>query len=114
MNPFQGIIKHLRDKPPITRERLGKFGAMRLVSYATIALSLFGVGAAMAFVYRHVFESIATVQTVLLLKNDLEAEVIDFDRLERVRSAWEKRQATADLAIPRDPFVPAPPTTTKK
>lgn len=114
MNPMPRLVERLRAAGAAAKqERLGKFGLLRIISYITLGCAALGIGVSLVFVYRHVFESISAVQTIILLKNDMEDEAVDLDRLERVKSAWEKRRAALDLSLARNPFAPAP-TTTKK
>ena len=80
---------------------------VRTLRFATILL--FGFLAYLVlhtvlFVYRNIYESIASAESIILLKSELGASVIDFERLHRVSAAWHKKQA-AVMSIPSwDPF----------
>lgn len=58
------------------------------------------------FVYTNVYNAIGFVDLAALANIDTGAEVIDFGRLQQVKSAWENKQTASTTEFNRNPFSP--------
>ena len=83
---------------------------LRLVNIIVIGLYLCSTFLIVAFVEQNVYRVIQSNALVSLVQDNLPTEAIQFDRLERVGAAWNKKHMVVPLMITRDPF--SPPTST--
>ena len=103
-----------KNKPKIPHPGEEYLG-LRIVSLITLSLFVLIIAGAGLFVYNTVFTTIGKVESILSF-NTLAIQTIDFDRLDSIESAWDKKNPTTTLKILRDPFGPIPTETssTKK
>lgn len=59
------------------------------------------------FIYQQIFLSIEQINSVIIPKDELVQEVIDFDKFDKVKSTWNSRLENPMPEIVRDPFNPA-------
>lgn len=66
------------------------------------------------FIYNNIYQSIDRVEGIMLLQAELGTLVVDFDRFERVKDAWNKKYTALPHELAWDPFrgVPIEETTT--
>lgn len=78
---------------------------LRLVSFGAVGICLLAFSATAAFLYQTVSTTITHIEAITLLQTSV-TEVIDFNQLERVRTAWDEKQApvTSTMSI-KNPFV---------
>ncbi|MEK7623721.1 MAG: hypothetical protein AAB408_03585 [Patescibacteria group bacterium] len=85
--------------------------SFRIVNIIVISLYAFAVSGVLLFIYARVYQTIEKVDTITALQSSLPPPTIEFDRLERVNTAWEKKHADVSLTITRDPFLPTATST---
>lgn len=104
------IFKRKNPDPQHTKAEFHHFFWLRLVNIIVIGLYLIGAFFIVAFVEQNVYRVIQSNELISLVKNKLPAEAIQFDKLDRVEKAWDKKHNPASITITRDPF--SSPTST--
>lgn len=87
---------------------------LRVVSIIMIGLMAAVVGSTIFFLYESVYTVIGQIQSITALQGSVAFEAINFERLEKVQAAWDKKHEQRDLTILRDPFSATPSTTAEK
>lgn len=82
-----------------------QFKNLRLASLIIMAV----MGAILVFcgyfVYNNIYGAIGEMQSIILLKSQGNSGVIDFDRLEKVQAAWDKKHDNSKAETLRNLFI---------
>lgn len=106
--------------PPLNRKKIAidipeyrQFGKLKLISLSIIGLIIFGLGIGSFFIYKNIYETIDQMQNIVILKSQLGMEIIDFDKLDRVKKIWTEKNDPHKIKPARNPFTTsyAPQTT---
>lgn len=91
------------------------FSILRLINIVVISIFALAMLVLGIFVHQRIYIAIGQIQTIGALENNLGTESIDFNKLDRVESGWQKKHGTDTLQVTRDPFnqiIVAGPNTT--
>ncbi len=99
-------------KPKIDIPGYRQFGKLKIISLVVIGLILFAFGLSIYFVYRNIYQTIGEMQSIIILKSQMNTEVINFDKLQKVKEKWAEKQTSTTPQLNRDPFYAAPTTST--
>ena len=83
---------------------------LRLVNIVVIGLMAAIVGSTTFFLYESVYTVIGQIQAITALQSNVSSEAVNFEQLEKVQAAWDKKHDKKNLDLRRDPF--ASPTST--
>lgn len=78
---------------------------LRMVNIFMIGIMAAVFGGTVFFLYYRVYAVIGQIAQIASLQSQVAFETINFERLEKVQSAWNNKHAKLDLAVRRDPFV---------
>ncbi len=80
-------------------------GILRMMSYACLVILIIIVSLTLYFVYHNVIGAVSQMEIIRTMQTHSVGETIDFNGLEKVKAAWNKKHATSTIVIPaRDPF----------
>lgn len=91
-----------------------QFLIIRIAGMIVVACVITLFAGTMFFLHQEVYQTIGEVKTIVLLKSYDYAEIIDFDRFEKVTAEWERKHEKRDLSGIRDPFTAIEPAPTTK
>jgi len=80
------------------------FSTLRMVNMVVIIIFALAMLALGIFVHQRIYIAIGQIQTISALQGNLGTESIDFNKLDRVESDWQKKHDTGTLQVTRDPF----------
>ena len=89
-----------------------QFMILRIVNMVFIGMLMAGVIVGSYFIYKNIFYTIENSESLFLTQNMPITEVIDFNKYEKVRKAWQEKNLGALPKITRDPFNNTITTTT--
>lgn len=95
-------------------EEYKQFSFLRIINIGIIILICSFVGYGFYFIHKNVFNAIVQAEEVIILKNNLISEVIDFKKYESVSKAWNTKNELLefDKTSIRDPFSSSLTTST--
>ena len=97
---------------PKTGSAYKHFGVLRLLAMIHVGIFAIGFVVVVYFLYQSIYTTLDQVDALLLLQPNTPIEVIDFQRLDSVRDAWDTKHALDTTESVRDPFVAGETTAT--
>ncbi len=87
-------------------EEYRQFIFLRIINIGIIILIISLIGYGFYFINKNIFNAIVQAEEVIVLKNNLISEVIDFKKYDSVSNAWNKKNEVLnfDKQNIRDPF----------
>ncbi len=83
-----------------------QFIIIRIFGMIIVACMALFFAATGYFLYQEVYQTIGDVRTIILLKSHDYAEIIDFDRFEKITAEWNIKHEKRGFTNLRDPFAP--------
>ena len=107
-----GYPKPKMDLGKIQNDKNKYIFVLRMFSILIIALLAGLIFATILFVYQTIMNTIGQVQSISLYQSELQIELIDFNRLDKIEKKWEEKISDEKLDLKRNPFVKKVSTTT--
>lgn len=82
-----------------------QFSKLRLLSILIIGFFVTILSIGIYFVYNNIYETINEIQSIVVMKSEFGAEIINFDSLEKVKTNWNLKHQNNNLELKRNPFV---------
>lgn len=82
------------------------FIKLRIIILIISGLLIVALGSSALFIYKNIYQIIEQAQLTVLLKSEMGIDPINFQRLEKVRRAWEIKNKKQAITTARDPFEP--------
>jgi len=81
-----------------------RYSYLRLVSFLIIGFVGVIIIGGIFFVYNNIYIAIGQTQAFINLDQNINIEIIDFAKYEKVDKAWKDKYSEKELVITRDPF----------
>lgn len=85
-------------------EEYRQFSKLRIISIFIIGFITIVFCLGIYFVYYNIFGAIEQVQSLIIMKPNLSMEVIDFEKIEKVKNNWDIKHNSEITPLLRDPF----------
>ncbi len=97
--PTKNAFKDKKNRPILV---------LRLLSFLIIFLLILAVMFTVYFVYSSIINSIGQIQSIISYRSEVNIELIDFNRLDKIEKYWTEKTDSKLSEIKRDPFVDVP------
>lgn len=101
-----------KNKNKLVLAEYKQYNKLRLLSLIVIGLTLSGIWTGLFFIYNNIYLTISKTHSTFALNTTLGVEAIEFERYDKVKTAWEERGRMDVIEILRDPFHTIATTTT--
>lgn len=87
-------------------EEYKQFSFLRIINIGIIILICSFVCYGVYFIHKNVFNAIVQAEEVIILKNNIISEIIDFKKYDAITAAWTKKNTPTniDKTTLQDPF----------
>ncbi|MFZ2189419.1 MAG: hypothetical protein WA057_03455 [Candidatus Magasanikiibacteriota bacterium] len=97
-------INKTQKKDAYQSKEYGQFIQLRIVSLIFIGLLLIGSTVSIIFIYKNIFDTITQAEMIIMAKNSPMVEIIDFNKYETTKKAWEEKNDSTPINLTKDPF----------